>query len=156
MHCIFTDSSVSCDFSMRHAFLALLVSISVGALPTAGVGSQTYYPDYALYHDVDRYNSEVQQLAALYPACVSLEESGQSRNGDKLYLVKVTDRRSAARSDGSTKKRLPITTQWPRTAQWPPRSWGRARREPGVKTLCELGRQRHRIGSSSSQCAAEP
>ena len=94
---------------MRHAFLALLVSISVGALPTAGVGSQTYYPDYALYHDVDRYNSEVQQLAALYPACVSLEESGQSRNGDKLYLVKVTDRRSAARSDGSTKKRLLIT-----------------------------------------------
>jgi len=82
------------------------------ALPETDARAQekpTYYPDYAVYHNVDRYNSEVESLARLYPQCVVTDDSGRSRQGDKLYLVKLTDGSKATRADGSRKQRMLIT-----------------------------------------------
>jgi hypothetical protein len=93
--------------------LVLVLSAAVlPALPETDARPRpkaTYYPDYAVYHDVDRYNRDVEALAQRYPACVTLEPPGSSRLGDKLYLVKVTDRSRTTRADGSRKQRMLIT-----------------------------------------------
>lgn len=53
--------------------------------------------------------SDVQALAQRYPTCLAVEDSGRSRLGDKLYLLKVTDKSQAQRPNGSRKQRMLIT-----------------------------------------------
>ena len=43
-----------------------------------------------IYHSVDGYNKDVQALAKQYPALIKLEEVGKSRNGDPIYLIRMT------------------------------------------------------------------
>jgi len=47
---------------------------------------------------------EVRLLEEQHPCCVSVEEGGKSRDGDPLFLVRLTDKASAA--SGSPRRRL--------------------------------------------------
>jgi murein tripeptide amidase MpaA len=71
---------------------ATLRALQKGGSKITAVTPLAFPPDFADYHDYAEMVSELQTLAATYPDITHLQSIGQSHEGRKLWILRITDR----------------------------------------------------------------